>query len=524
MLGLTEEDLVEAGWPREAELLAELLHEAGSLAARGIQDRNYAIKLLARRFPRSEIAEGMRAEALPFAEALRAETGEEEENLNAVRRFMRELMRCPVVERGAIMPDACPAGMEEATIPVGGAIAARRAILPGAHGSDICCSLVCTFFRTDRGTVELLDDLVAVTRFGPGGRPPQDRVSHTVLDEPVWTNRFLKGLEEHARACLADQGDGNHFAFLGEITWGDSEFSALETAGHGELAGALRENGEAGHRTLALVTHHGSRGLGAHVFKRGLQAAVKETGKEAKGVPEAAAWLSLDSPEGVAYWEALEYVGRWTAANHQCIHDRFLKASGSHRLCSVGNVHNFVWRMGDLFYHGKGATPAWPDEEGRPRLGLIPLNMASPILLVLGRDQKDYLSFAPHGAGRNVSRRALVRRFEGEDGRIDTAAMDRALRESTRGVEVRWFLGQPDFAESPFGYKSPEKVRAQIEEFGLAQVVGEIQPLGSVMAGRPRWGDEEELTPKQERQLQHRSERRKQKQDLRQEVWSDRDG
>lgn len=523
MLGLTDNDLVEAGWPRDPDVLAELLREIAVLEQKGIQDRSYALKLLARKFPPPDSKPGMRTEPLSFAEAIRADTEEEETNLGAVRRFMRDLMRCPVVETGAIMPDACPAGFEEASIPVGGAVAARRAILPGAHGSDICCSLFATFFHTSRGTEELLDDVMAVTRFGPGGRAPQDRVSHTVLDEPVWTNRFLKGLEEQARAHLADQGDGNHFAFLGEVFWGEAEFRPLEDAGHGELAHALRENREAGHRTLALVTHHGSRGLGAHVFKRGMQAAVKHTAREAAGVPEAAAWLSLDTPEGVEYWEALQYVSRWTLANHQCIHDRFLKVSGTHRVACLGNEHNFVWKRGDLFFHGKGATPAWPDEAGRPRLGLIPLNMASPVLLVLGCDRQKFLSFAPHGAGRNCSRRALVRTFEGADGRIDTAALEQALQNSTRNIDVRWFLGRPDFAESPLAYKSPGKVREQIEAFGLAQVVGGIAPLGSVMAGRPLRGDEEELTPKQERQLQHRSERRKQKQGLRTEIWSDQD-
>ena len=523
MLGLQEQDLVEAGWPSEPAVIAALMREAEALEAKGINDRSYALKLLARKFPLPESAPGMRSAPLEFAEAIRAESEEEEKNLGAVRRFMGELMRCPVVERGVILPDACPAGGEEASIPVGGAIAARRAILPGAHGSDICCSLYATFFQSRRQPSELLDDIMSVTRFGPGGRPVHDRVNHSVLEEPVWANRFLKGLEEHARAHLADQGDGNHFAFLGEISWGEGEFATLDAAGHVQFAKALRENRETGRRTLALVTHHGSRGLGAHVFKRGLQAAVKQTAKEAGGIPEAAAWLSLDSPEGQAYWEALQYVSRWTLANHQCIHDRFLAVSGSDRVFAFGNEHNFVWQRGELFYHGKGATPAWPDEAGRPRLGLVPLNMSSPVLLVLGENREDCLSFAPHGAGRNLSRRALVRTFEEPSGRIDTAAMEVALRNSTNGIGVRWFLGQPDFAESPLAYKSPEKVRSQIEAFGLARVVGGILPLGSIMAGRQVRGIDEELTPKQERQLQHRSERRRQKQGLRQEVWSDQD-
>jgi hypothetical protein len=58
----------------------------------------------------------------------------------------------------------------------------------------------------------------------------------------------------------------------------------------------------------------------------------------------------------------------------------------------IGNEHNFVWKRGDSFFHGKGATPAWQDASGRPLLGLIPLNMAREILLVLGSNNNDYLS------------------------------------------------------------------------------------------------------------------------------------
>ena len=51
----------------------------------------------------------------------------------------------------------------------------------------------------------------------------------------------------------------------------------------------------------------------------------------------------------------------------------------------------------------------------------------------------------------------------------------------------------------------------------LAQIIAEIQPLGCIMAGDSgrSWRDrEEELTPKQKRQIEHRAERRKVKRHL----------
>ena len=60
---------------------------------------------------------------------------------------MSELLKVPVISQGAVMPDACPAGMHEATIPVGGAIAVENAIIPSAHSADVCCSMFASFLR-----------------------------------------------------------------------------------------------------------------------------------------------------------------------------------------------------------------------------------------------------------------------------------------------------------------------------------------------------------------------------------------
>jgi RNA-splicing ligase RtcB len=338
-------------------------------------------------------------------------------------------------------------------------------------------------------------------------------VEHEVNEEDVWDNPFLSGLKDYGRIHIADQGDGNHFAFLGEVEVTAALTAKLKLAGYDELAEQLAaKDGEFG-KLRVLVTHHGSRGLGAHVFKRGQKAALKATDKVARGIPKAAAWLDARSDEGKNYWEALQYVSLWTRANHEAIHDRFLNGIGAAKAASFGNEHNFVWQRGDVFMHGKGATPAWKDSDGRPLLGLIPLNMAEPILMVLGADQEEFLSFAPHGAGRNVSRTKLRDRYGDEPTQKDVIA------HHTRGIDVRWFCGKPDLSETPVAYKNAAQVKAQIKDFGLAEIVAEIRPLGCIMAGdipRIDWKKrrKEMLSPKQKRQIQHRAERRTKKQDL----------
>ena len=513
---LTKEDLLEVGWTEDDPIDA-LLEEAARLEAKG-NERSYVLKRLDRVHARFQPSLGMRAEPVPFAEAVDAETKEELKNLKAARRTMRELMACPVVEAGALMPDTCPSSSAIASIPVGGAIAVRNAIIPAAHGSDICCSMQATIYEApeSRSVSGLMDDLMGVTRFGPGGRRPEDQLSHPVTSEAVWENPFLRGFQNDARSHLADQGDGNHFAFLGEIETDETWLGRVREAGHRETFAQL----EAGRCYQVLITHHGSRRLGARVYQRGQEEAILQTKRIAKGVPEAAAWLAMDSPKGQAYWEALQYLSRWTYANHRLIHDHYLEAIGASPLAVFGNEHNFVWKRGEQFLHGKGATPAWRDAQDRPLLGLIPLNMASPVLLVLGNDCEDYLSFAPHGAGRNRSRRAVMREFRARDGSLDEEAIARALAKATEGIEVRWFQGKADLSESPLGYKPADKVREQIERYELAEIVTEIAPLGSIMAGRSK-GREEELTPKQRRQMEHRSDRRKLKQRMRDGDWEE---
>jgi hypothetical protein len=478
-------DLLAAGWP-EGRRFGAVLRRARELEAAGLE-RASLLTVLETEFPKQLPVILPRGEPAPLAEAIEAETPEETVNVAAARQRMHELLHVPVVRRGVLMPDACPAGAGRATIPVGGAIEVENALLPGAHSADICCSMFASFFPANHPVGEMMDHLQKLTHFGAGGRPRGAQWTSSVLEQPVWDNPFLAGLHSRARDFLGTQGDGNHFAYVGRIQFTDTQRAALASAGHTELAEAIvRRDGVFN----VLVTHHGSRGLGADLYKRGQAAARRWCDEHARDIPDAAVWLPGDSPEGRAYWEALQYVARWTRENHALIHDALLRRLGQRALVQVGNEHNFVWKRGDTYLHGKGATPAWRDAEGRPLLGLIPLNMAREILLVLGAQNDRYLSFCPHGAGRNQSRTAMLAPYKDADGELDPARVKAALAETTAGLDIRWYGGAPDLSESPLGYKDATKVKAQIARFGLAQVVGEIQPLGCIMAGEapePAW-------------------------------------
>ncbi|MDP4625219.1 MAG: RtcB family protein [Akkermansiaceae bacterium] len=505
---LTSQDLIDAGY-EPGPVFKTLFAKISELEEKGITDPKYAMKLLKRDCGKPVTKLKRHTEPIPFSEAITPANAEEEKNVEKVRKQMHALLRTPILRAGVILPDACPVSPQEAVIPVGAAVVAENAIIPSAHSADICCSMYATFYESNGAVAGELDALTSVTNFGSIPRKEEDAVYDQVLDEEVWENPFLKGLQNRARMHMADQGDGNHFAYIGEMEVTPEFLAVLRLTGYADLAANFASH--VSKKLRVLVTHHGSRSIGAHLYKRGQNAAEKHTAKVAEGIPKASAWLDATSDTGKDYWDALQYIARWTKANHRAIHRRFLEKISGSAIAEFGNEHNFVWKRGEHFYHGKGATPAWKDEAGRPKLGLIPLNMAEPILLALGADNEDFLSFAPHGAGRNMSRTALMRKFPEEKDR------ERQLVESTSGIDARWFSGVPDLSETPVAYKNAAEVKKQIADFGLAEVIAEIKPLGCIMAGhidQPWRSRKDKLSPKQLRQIEHRAERRTVRQHL----------
>lgn len=388
---------------------------------------------------------------------LRADDPDEEKNRADCMATMAEVLKTPTAVAGSIMPDACPAG-PVGTIPVGGVVATRNAIHPGMHSADICCSVMIT----DLGHVDpkaALDAASAITHFGPGGRDQGKRytVSLDLLDE-FRANPFLNdGRMIHAaQSHMGTQGDGNHFLFIGRS----------------------RATGR-----VAMVTHHGSRGPGGLLYKYGMEVAERFRRDLSPATLKQNAWISADTPEGRDYWDALQVIRRWTKANHNALHQSVVESLRANPGDRFWNEHNFVFRRGDLFYHGKGATPAWADYAADAKgLTLIPLNMAQPVLVVRGRDAAHALGFAPHGAGRNFSRSEHRRRMGG-------VTPEQMLAAETKGLDIRFHAGTVDASELPSSYKPAEKVIQQIADYGLADVVDCIDPYGCVMAGdlAPFW-------------------------------------
>lgn len=436
----------------------ELLTRGNEMLAAG-KSRDAIREVLAREIPEPPVHIALHeAGAVSFQENLTPADADEAANLEKVRETMRAVMRTPTVVGGAIMPDACPAG-PVGTIPVGAVVAAKNAIHPGMHSADICCSLMMSDLG-DADPAAVLDAAAAVTHFGPGGRAQGNRftVSLDLLDafraNPFLSNaKILRAAQEH----MGTQGDGNHFLFVGRS----------------------RATGR-----TALVTHHGSRGPGAKLYKAGMEVAEAHRRKHSPATLQQNAWIPADSAEGETYWEALQLIRKWTKTNHNSIHQATMERASASAGERFWNEHNFVFRRGDIYLHGKGATPGWegfaPDADAGGRT-IIPLNMAEPVLIVRGQDAPNAWGFSPHGAGRNWSRTEHMRR-------LGTKTPDQALAEETEGLDIRFQAGKVDASELPSSYKPAAAVTAQIEDFGLAEIVDQIDPYGCIMAGElPRF-------------------------------------
>ena len=365
-------------------------------------------------------------EPIRFGVNITARNDDELDNLTAVLETMNELCKTPVVEAAAVMPDACPAG-PLGTIPVGGVVASKH-IHPGMHSADICCSVMVSTFD-GVAPDDLMDRVAEGTHFGPGGR--KDHLMSDDLRRLVRGNRFTRDFEDVGDWHMGTQGDGNHFSYVG----------------------IMNSTGK-----TTLVTHHGSRGFGARVYKAGMAVAEKYRRKLSPDTLKQNAWIPSDTQDFADYMDALDVVKRWTAENHEIFH------LGGDTV--TWTIHNFVFKRDGLLYHGKGATPAWLDG-----IEAIPLNMSQPVLLVRGLGNPDALGFCPHGAGRNYSRSEHMRRG-GADIDVETA-----------GLDVRFWTGKPDQSELPSAYKDALSVRRDIEAYGLARVVDEVLPYGCIMAG-----------------------------------------
>ncbi len=328
---------------------------------------------------------------------------------------MNAAARLPVAVQGALMPDA----HQGYGLPIGGVLAAERAVIPYAVGVDIACRMKLSVFDIPAADVERLRDrlvnaLRRETLFGTGAgfkKPEQ----HDVLDEDWSITPVTQRVFEKARGQLGSSGSGNHFVEFGIVTVGTEDqmlhkgaIPLQETEPTDAVApsspGTLSALGLPPGQYLAVLSHSGSRGAGATVADFYSRLAM-DLHPELPAELRRLAWLDLDSQPGQEYWAAMNLMGKYASANHAIIHKKITRALGAQVIAGVENHHNFAWREThggrEMIVHRKGATPA-----GRGVLGVIPGSMAAPGYVVRGRGVPESLeshSADARGCGRGIA-------------------------------------------------------------------------------------------------------------------------
>ncbi len=390
----------------------------------------------------SEDASNIEASSTPQDEkpiAIYGRSGIDEKTIDQ----MDQAMSLPIVERGALMPDA-HVGYG---LPIGGVLATENEVIPYAVGVDIGCRMCLSIFdlpanELKKNTYFFKNSLKENTRFGNKEvfkNPNEYEVlEHSAFDEIS----FLQKLKGKALRQIGSSGGGNHFAEFGEVLITDPENEwGLEP---GEYMG--------------LLTHSGSRGLGAEIAIHYTRLAKMLNRSDL--VNKNLAWLDLDSEAGQEYWIAMNLAGDYSASCHFDIHTRIMEEIGAELMVRIENHHNFAWKETiegkEYIVHRKGATPAAKGE-----LGIIPGSMMHAGYIVRGLGNEKALNSASHGAGRLHSRKKAKQNFS-----------KKFIRQQMKKKGITLIGGGVD--EAPMAYKNIDEVMQK--QTDLVEVVGKFQP------------------------------------------------
>ena len=371
---------------------------------------------------------------------------------------MRDIMRLPYVTGGALMPDAH--FVKDGSVPVGGVVVTDGIIIPDIVSADASCSVMLSVTNikvSDLGFNEsdisfFVDVLNSYSYFGHQTTNVDISKFYFYHKQPSLKTKtgqstLLKMLQQ-ASSQFGTSGDGNHFANIGvsNVKYED---------------GIWRETSD---NYLSILTHFGSRGLGAtlaSVF--GDEAKSRYAVKTGQGN----FGLDIDSDLGYDYYSLLDMAGSFSYDGHIWLHKQLLNAIderislGGYTFDTIYSRHNYAWKTSEGIIHRKGATPT---ELGQ--YGVIPATMGDKTQIVIGLGNKDSYKSASHGAGRIYSRNVALQNFSD----------DTKEYVSSKGVTL--IGGGAD--EDPRAYKRIEDVMQ--EQVTCVDTIGTFTPVVVRMA------------------------------------------
>ena len=341
-------------------------------------------------------------------------------------------------------------------VPIGGVVAYTDSISPSGVGYDIACGNKAILTDAHAADIrhdisKIMDQVFRVVSFGVGRKNEDERVDHTLFDDPAWRLKAVAPLKDMARQQLGTVGSGNHYVDI---------FSDQADR-------------------IWIGVHFGSRGLGHKTATFFLNAAGARDGMDVDPCV-----ISAGSDMGIDYLECMRLGGLYAYAGRDWVCDRVARILGASVIDEVHNHHNFAWREEHggqmLWVVRKGATPAFPGQRG-----FVGGTMGENSVILEGIESDlshQSLCSTVHGAGRVMGRmeaKGKVDRKTGEvkrPGEVTQAMMDDWV--SGAHVELRG----AGVDESPHCYKRLPEVLE--EHAGTIRVLHTLTPIGVAMAGK----------------------------------------
>ena len=373
----------------------------------------------------------------------------------------------------ALMPDT----HQGYGMPIGGIIATNNVIVPNAVGVDIGCGMAAVKTSlTKISSDELKNIMTLIRKWVPVGfnkhKAPVDASLMPSVDH-LPLNAISRKQFDDARYQLGTLGGGNHFI---EIQYGSDGY-------------------------IWFMVHSGSRRLGLDICNHHKNIAEK-LNKLYYSYTKNLEFLPLDTPEGKAYWDEMQYALAYAQENRNQMIQKIQKAfKWGHALCKQCrgkggdrgkkcshcndgidpgyldrsvyfdkpiNIHHNYAAIENHFgrnvvVHRKGATLARAGT-----IGIIPGSQGTQSYIVEGKGSKVAMDSCSHGAGRKMSRTKAQKtlNLEYEQQRLDKQGILHAIRNTK------------DLDEAAGAYKDIDIVMA--EQADLVDIKIQLKPLGVI--------------------------------------------
>ena len=337
--------------------------------------------------------------------------------------------------------------------PIGTVVALERVIVPNLIGVDIGCGMcaVKTTIKHSEMTRNQLKEIMGIIRKEVPvgvGKHRSEKCNEDLMPmkaKPTYM-KIVSEQWESARKQLGTLGAGNHFI---EIQKDEEDF-------------------------IWIMIHSGSRNIGFKAAAYYNNVAKKLNEKWFTSVPKEQdlAYLPIDSEEGKAYVEEMNYCVEFALANRkkmmEDVQNAIVQVLGEVGFEDMINIaHNYAKienHFGkNVVVHRKGATSA---REGE--IGIIPGSQGTASYIVKGLGNPESFQSCSHGAGRkmgrNVARKTLDLKEEKE--RLEKKGIIHSIR------------NEKDLDEASGAYKDIEVVMENQKD--LIEIVTKLEPLAVI--------------------------------------------